>query len=166
MRAPIPSSQVRGGGVQNLPEHLNYSDDLVTGIDKLKKKAKTTISDPVIRKRVIDSITNLQDASLQVVPRGQLIVGKKANILDGKRKRKNTKAEAKVKPPKKKTRNKSMRAKFGLKPGDTVSVMAEAFDRKEPGSYSKQNSGRGVGIVKEVWFTIGIRRWFKVSSQV
>jgi hypothetical protein len=151
-----------------VPEHLSYSDNLVTGIETLKKKAETTISDPGIRKRVIDSITNLRNrvidsitnlrnTSSQVVPKGQLRVGKKtkmrvdvANILQGKRKRVSF-VEDKVEPPKKKTRDKSMRAKFGLKPGDVVPVASEAFDGKEPGSYSKQNPGRCFGIIKQVW---------------
>ena len=55
-----------------LPEHHSYSEDLASGILALKKKAETTISDPGIRKRVIDSITNLQDVSARVVKKGQL----------------------------------------------------------------------------------------------
>ncbi len=77
-----------------IPEHQSYIEALASGILALKKKAETTISDPGIRKRVIDSITNLQDVSARVVERGQLKKGKKvhfkiddANIVQGKRKR-------------------------------------------------------------------------------
>ncbi len=149
-------SSSQGGGLI-VPEHLSYNNDLATGIEALRKKAETTISDPGIRKRVIDSITNLRNTSSQVVPQGQLKVGKKtkmkvdvANILPGKRKRVSF-VEDKVEPSKKKTRDKSMRAKFGLKPGDVVSVAPEAFDGKEPGNYSGQNPGRCFGIIKQVW---------------
>jgi transcription antitermination factor NusG len=61
-----------------------------------------------------------------------------ANILQGKRKGASL-ADDKIEPSKKKARDKSMRAKFGLKPGDVVSVAPEVFDGKVPGSYSKQN---------------------------
>ncbi len=50
-----------------IPEHLSYDDDLETGIRALKEKAMKTVSDPGIRKKVIDSITNLQDISSRVV---------------------------------------------------------------------------------------------------
>ncbi len=59
------------------PEHLSYEDDLATGIEALKEKAKLTISDPGIRKRVIDSITKVQNVTSRVVERGQLKKGKK-----------------------------------------------------------------------------------------
>ena len=141
-----------------VPEHLSYSDDLAAGIEALKKKAQKTISDPGIRRRVIDSINNLQDASSLVVPKGQLKRGKNvklkidvANIVQGKRKRADSNQVAKEMPPKKKVKEKSMRAKFGIKPGDVVSVTPEAFDGKTPGSYSKNNPERCFGIVKKVW---------------
>jgi hypothetical protein len=88
--ADTQSSSLGEGLVK--PEHLGYSEDLASGILALKKKAETTISDPGIRKRVIDSITNLQDASARVVDKGQLKKGKKvkfkidvANIVQGKK---------------------------------------------------------------------------------
>ena len=162
MRAPTrlddsadTQSTSQGEGVI-IPEHLGYNDDLATGIEALKKKAETTICDPGIRKRVIDSIANLRNTSSQVVPKGQLKVGKQtkmkvdvANILQGKRKRASL-ADDKIEPSKKKARDKSMRAKFGLKPGDVVSVAPEVFDGKVPGSYSKQNPKRCFGVVKQV----------------
>ena len=142
-----------------IPEHQSYSVDLASEIRALKEKAATTISDPGIRKRVIDSITKLQDASAQVVEKGQLKKGKKvrykidvANIVSGKRKRdvveKDQPSQA---PPKRKVREKQSRAKFGLKSGDAVSVAPQLFDGKRPGSFSKTNPSRQFGTVKKVW---------------
>ncbi len=46
---------------------------------------------------------------------------------------------------------KNLRAKFGLKIGDIISVATQLFDGKEPGSYSKDNPKRQFGNVKRVW---------------
>jgi hypothetical protein len=176
-----------------IPEHLSYDDDLETGIRALKEKTMKTISDPGIRKKVIDSITNLQDISSRVVEPKQLKVGKKnknqidqANIILGKRKMRDLKEDLMVKNlvnaedkweaaiamqpeaaypenksvekeaspiarPKKKVKEKHARAKFGLKPGDAISVAPQLFDGKEPGSFSKNNPDRQYGTVKRVW---------------
>ena len=55
-----------------VPEHASYDEDLATGINALKQKAETTISDPGIRARVLKSIKTLEDAATNVVPRGLL----------------------------------------------------------------------------------------------
>jgi hypothetical protein len=154
-------SPSQGEGVI-VPEHLSYDDDLETGIRALKEKAMKTISDPGIRKKVIDSITNLQDVSSRVVEPKQLKVGKKtkskidqANIILGKRRRRDQEeAEREATPiarPKKKVKEKHARAKFGLKPGDAISVAPQLFDGKKPGSYSKDNPDRQYGTVRKVW---------------
>ncbi len=69
MRAPTrpderadTQSPSQGEGVI-VPEHIGYNDDLASGILALKEKAQSTISDPGIRRKVIDSITNLQEMS-------------------------------------------------------------------------------------------------------
>ena len=153
-------SPSQGEGVI-IPEHLSYDDDLETGIRALKEKAMKTISDPGIRKKVIDSITNLQDVSSRVVEPKQLKVGKKiknkidqANIILGKRKRRGQeeaeKETAQIARPKKKIKVKGARAKFGLKPG-AISVAPQLFDGKKPGSYSKDNPDRQYGTVRRVW---------------
>jgi hypothetical protein len=142
-----------------VPEHSSYNDDLAAGIKALREKAMKTISDPGIRRRVIDSITNLQDVSAQVVDKGQLRKGKNvrdrvnvANIVDGKRKRETSAKEMEAEaPPKRKVKLKNLRAKFGLKKGDTISVSSKLFDGKKPGSYSKDNPERQFGNVKRVW---------------
>ncbi len=132
---------------------------LAAGIKALRKKALETISDPGIRRRVIDSITNLQDVSARVVDRGQLRKDKNvrdsvnvANIVGGKRKRETSAKEMEAEaPPKRKVKLKNLRAKFGLKNGDTISVSSTLFDGKKPGSYSKDNPERQFGNVKRVW---------------
>jgi hypothetical protein len=144
-----------------VPEHQSYSDDLASGILALKKKAETTISDPGIRKRVIDSITNLQDVSARVVDKGQLKRGKKvkskidvANIVQGKRKRGASEQEASDEveaPPKKRVKEKQSKAKAGLKPGDAISVAPQLFDGGKPGSYSRDNPERQFGTVIKVF---------------
>ena len=141
------------------PEHLSYDSDLVTGIKALKEKAETTISDPSIRKKVIDHFTNLEDISANVVPRNQLKKGKNrksnvnvVNIVQGKRKREAPSNSTVIKqPPKKKVKEKAARVKFGLKRGDIVSVAPEEFDGKEAGSYSADNPERCHGVVCQVW---------------
>jgi hypothetical protein len=55
-----------------VPEHSSYNEDLAEGILALKQKAESTIKDPNTRKKIIDSIENLLDASSNVVPRNQL----------------------------------------------------------------------------------------------
>jgi hypothetical protein len=151
-------SPSQGEGVI-VPEHLSYSDDLASGILALKEKAQSTISDPGIRRKVIDSITNLQDVSARVVERGQLKRGKKthakvdvANIVQGKRKRVSVEDDVvKEAPPKRKVKEKSTSALAGLKPGDAISVAPELFDGKKPGSYSKDHPERQFGTVVKVW---------------
>jgi hypothetical protein len=144
-----------------LPEHQSYSEDLASGILALKNKSETTISDPGIRKRVIDSITNLQDVSARVVEKGQLKKGKRvhfkidiANIVQGKRKRGEPEQEASEEVealPKRKVKTKQAKTKAGLKPGDAISVTPQLFDGDKPGSYSKDNPKRQFGTVVKVF---------------
>jgi hypothetical protein len=142
-----------------VPEHLSYSDDLASGILALKEKAQSTISDPGIRRKVIDSITNLQDVLARVVERGQLKRGKSthakvdiANIVQGKRKRLQCDDEVNVEAsPKRKVKEKVAKTKTGLKPGDAISVAPEMFDGNEPGSYSNDHPERQFGTVLRVW---------------
>ncbi len=144
-----------------IPEHQSYSEDLASGILALKKKAETTISDPGIRKRIIDSIANLQDVSARVVKKGQLKKGKRvhskidvANIVQGKRKRKGHEEDASDEdeaPPKWRVKEKQAKAKDGLKPGDAISVAPQLFDGDKPGSYSKDNPERQFGTVVKVF---------------
>jgi hypothetical protein len=148
----------QGEGVVR-PEHLNYNDDLAAGIKALKEKAEKTINDPSIRKKVIESIMNLEDVASNVVPRNQLKKGKNkksnvnvANIVKGKRNRVHFEEPNETEqPPKKKVKEKIPRVKFGLKRGDIVSVAPEEFDGKEPGSYSAKNPERCHGVVIKVW---------------
>ncbi len=141
-----------------IPEHVSYRDDLATGIQALKEKAASTISDPGLRAKVMKSIKVLEDTSSRVVPRGQLKVGKKkaadkvqeGNIVVGKRKR--VTFERPVdKPPKRKVKEKSLRPRFGLKKGDAVSVSPKMFDGGKPGSFSKDNPERQLGTIVRVW---------------
>ncbi len=142
-----------------VPEHLGYIDDLASGILALKEKAQTTISDPGIRRKVIDSITNLQDVSARVVERGQLKRGKRthakvdnANIVQGKRKRVRFEdSTIDETPPKRKVKERVFKAKAGLKPGDAIFVAPEIFDGNKPGSYSKEHPERQFGTVLKVW---------------
>jgi hypothetical protein len=141
------------------PVHLSYDSDLATGIRALKEKAEATISDPSIRKKVIDHFTNLEDMSANVVQRNQLKKGKNkksnvnvVNIVQGKRKREASSKSSDIEqPPKKKVKEKAVRVKFGLKRGDIVSAAPEEFDGKEPGSYSADNPNRCHGVVCQVW---------------
>ena len=166
MRAPTQldesaDSQSPSQGEDEIrPEHLSYEDDLATGIEALKEKAKLTISDPGIRKRVIDSITKVQDVASRVVERGQLKKSKNvkfkvdvSNVVCGKRVREKSMNENDIQrlPKKMKVTDKGSRAKFGIKPGDAISVAPEIFDGKVPGSFSKTNKERQFGIVKRVW---------------
>jgi hypothetical protein len=88
--ADTQSSSLGEGPV--VPEHNSYSEDLAEVILALKQKAESTINDPTIRRKVVDSITNLLDVSTNVVPRNQLKKGKQskdnvniANVIEGKR---------------------------------------------------------------------------------
>ena len=88
-----------------LPEHSSYAGDLADGILAQKETVEKTISDPGIRKRVIDSIKNLQDASTNLILRNQLKRGKNvkhkidiSNIVQGSRKRKSTDDGVEAKP--------------------------------------------------------------------
>ncbi len=151
-------SPSQGEGVI-VPEHLGYIDDLASGILALKEKAQSTISDPGIRRKVIDSITDLQDVLARVVERGQLKRGKrthakvdKANIVQGKRKRVSFEdATIDETPPKRKVKERAFKAKAGLKPGDAISVAHEIFDGNKSGSYSKEHPERQFGTVLKVW---------------
>ena len=142
-----------------VPEHASYDEDLATGINALKQKAETIISDPGIRARVLKSIKSLEDAATNVVPRGLLKQGKKvdgninvSNILKEKRNRNSLKDELKDEgPPKKKIKEKVERPRFGLKRGDAVSVAPEIFDGKKAGSFSKDNPERQFGTIVRVW---------------
>jgi hypothetical protein len=143
-----------------VPEHASYADDLASGIKALKQKAESSISDPGIRAKVLNSIKNLEEASSRVVQRGQLKIGKKradaevdaANVVQGKRKRVSVKdMDVKERPPKKKVKEKIQRLRFGLKKGDAVSAAPEIFDGDEPGSFSKFNPKRQLGTIVRVW---------------
>jgi hypothetical protein len=143
-----------------VPEHASYADDLANGIKALKQKAESSISDPGIRAKVLNSIKNLEDASSRVVQRGQLKIGKKradaevdaANVVQGKRKRGSFKdTGVKKQPPKKKVKEKNQRLRFGLKKGDAVSAAPEIFDGDIPGSFSKTNPKRQLGTIVRVW---------------
>ncbi len=132
----------------------------MSGIKALKQKVESTISDPGIRAKVLNSIKNLENTSNRVIKRGQLKNGKRradaevntANIVQGKRKRVRFKDEAvKEQPPKKKVKEKIQRPRFGLKKGDAVSAAPEIFDGDEPGSFSKSNSKRQLGTIVRVW---------------
>ncbi len=123
-----------------VPEHQSYSEDSASGILALKKKTETTVSDPGIRKRVIDSITNLQDVSARVVKKGQLkkvresiprlmlramnnLKKVREYIVQGKRKRGEREQEASDEAeaqPKRKVKEKQAKANAGLKPGDAI----------------------------------------------
>ncbi len=46
---------------------------------------------------------------------------------------------------------KRVEVKFQFKVGDGVSVKAEEFDGKKPGSFSKDNPGRQLGVVVNIW---------------
>ena len=156
-----------------VPEHNSYSEDLAEGILALKRKAESTINDPTIRRKVVDSITNLLDESTNVVPRNQLKTGKQskgnvnvANVIEGKRMRvkegENVAARKRaiekqaddvegLEPPKKKVKEKTLLPKFGIKRGDAVSVSSKVFDGNNPGSFSKSNPERQHGTVARVW---------------
>jgi hypothetical protein len=156
-----------------VPEHSSYNEDLAEGILALKQKAESTINDPNTRKKIIDSIENLLDASSNVVSRNQLKKGKKskmnidvANVIEGKRIRpenaeavvakkrpreKHAEEGAESEPLKKKKKEKTLLPKFGLKRGDAVSVSSKVFDGDNPGSFSKSNPERQLGTVARVW---------------
>jgi hypothetical protein len=156
-----------------VPEHCSYEGDLAEGILALKQKAESTINDPNARKKIIDSIENLLDASSHVVPRNQLKKGKKikfnvdeANVVEGKRvtrtkadsvaAKKRTREDradegAESEPMKKKQKDKILLPRFGLKRGDAVSVSSKVFDGDKPGSFSKSNPKRQLGTVARVW---------------
>jgi hypothetical protein len=156
-----------------VPEHSSYSGDLAEGILALKQRAENTIRDPTVRRKVVDSITNLLDSSTNVVPRNQLKKGKRSktnvnvsNVVEGKRvrlksndkmvseKRARTEQDddvAVVEPPKKKVKKKTLLPKYGLKRGDAVSISSKVFDGDNPGSYSKSHPERQLGTVARVW---------------
>jgi hypothetical protein len=141
-----------------VPEHSSYAGDLADGILALKEKAEKTISDPGIRKRVIDSIIDLEEASANVIPRNQLKKGKNvkfkidtSNIVQGSRKRKSIDDGTEAKPIKEQKKARKVSKKTMLKKGDAISVSSKLFDGNEPGSFSATNRERQFGTVLRVW---------------
>ena len=43
------------------------------------------------------------------------------------------------------------KSKFGFQVGDGISAKAELFDGNKPGSFSKDNPGRHLGVIKKTW---------------
>jgi hypothetical protein len=152
------SSQGEGSVV---PEHLSYSSDLASGIANLKEKAAHQIEDPGIRQKVLNSLNKVGDVMSNVVDRGALKVGKKANgdvtsdnIVEGKRQRgvpveKEPDSVSEPSAMKKKQAKKVNMFKFNV--GDIVSVSPKLFDVDDPESFSEENPERKFGNIKRVW---------------
>jgi len=116
-----------------VPEHITYVNDLASGIEKLTKKAKSLLIEPRIREKVIKSLEAAKkSAGGEIEPR---------QLRKGLQKNNEVNADNIVNAK----RNKEGQLKFQV--GDGVSVRAELFDGKRPGSFSKLNPERQLGVV-------------------
>jgi hypothetical protein len=127
-----------------IPEHVTYAEDLPSGLRKVAEAAQALNLEPGIKERVMQSLNSAKKSVEGEIRPKQLSKGKKVkdgnvsakNIVLGKRKTTSSKKS-----------KQSGSTKFGLQVGDGVSVRAEEFDGNKPGSYSKKNPGRHLGVV-------------------
>ena len=128
-------------------------------IEKAVEKAKSTVASKSVRERIVAKLREgkdlLQGASIR---KGALARGKKkksiskSNIVTGKRKAKESKAEEyykKVSSDGGGLKKKDAKGKTQIKKGDWVSASPTVFDGDEPGSYSDGHPERCHGIVLE-----------------
>ena len=114
-----------------------YADDLASGIRKLSEATQALNIAPGIKDKVLKSLAVAKRRAEGEIAPKQMKKGKKVkdgnvavqNIVQGKR----------------------VEVKFQFKVGDGVSVKAEEFDGKKPGSFSKDNPGRQLGVVVNIW---------------
>jgi hypothetical protein len=124
-----------------VPEHITYVDDLASGIENLTKKAKSLLTEPRIREKVIKSLEAAKkSAGGEIEPR---------QLRKGLQKKSEVNADNIVNAK----RNREGQLQFQV--GDGVSVKAELFDGKRPGSFSKLNPERQLGVVVNLWHEQG-----------
>jgi hypothetical protein len=139
------------------PEHVTYAEDLSSGIQKVAEAAEALNLEPGTKERVMKSLMSAKRSAEGDVHPKQLKKGKKSsngnvsaeNIVRGKRKTPLKLVSARTTSSKKSKH--SGRTKFGFQVGDGVSVRAEEFDGNKPGSYSKHQSGRHLGVIVGIW---------------
>ncbi len=132
-----------------IPEHATYAGDLTDAAQALNLE-------PGIKEKVLKSILIARNKVEGVVQPKQLSKGKKQsngnvdarNILRGKRITQSTSGNS---TSAKKSKQNCKAVKFRFQVGDGVSVRAEEFDGNKPGSYSRSNPGRHLGVVTKVW---------------
>ena len=173
------NAQYAGPGEgEYVPEHLSYSsrDQLSNDIRALQEKAKSTISEPSIREKIINGLRKAHEANNGEHDSGVLRRGKEealqragrrassrmevgsSNVISGKRTRSGesppVSKKAKSDLPNKMDANgrkkvKSNGLKIGV--GDLVSASPNIFDGTVPGSFSSANPERQYGVVTKVW---------------
>ncbi len=119
-----------------VPEHAMYYVDLASGIRKIADATRELNIAPGIKEKILSSLSMAKKSAEGEIQAKQLSRGKRKrgnvdidNIVEGKRA--------------------GEQLKFQI--GDGVSVKAQVFDGKKPGSFSKKNPGRQFGVVKDIW---------------
>jgi hypothetical protein len=166
----------QGEGVV-VPEHKTYQVDLSSGIRELQRKAESSIAKPSVREKVLSTLEAARRTIDGEIDSKQLKKGKitknkidVSNVILTKRRRapvpvieaEEQKREVAVvdaeerngmmlKRKLNKVKKKVEKVKgFRFQVGDGVSVSAKIFDGDEPGSFSKENPERQLGIVVKI----------------
>ena len=145
-----------------VPEHTTYEADLASGIQRLKADVASIISEPGIREKVMKVLDKAKRTVEGEIEPKQLSKGKKqdgnvstVNIVPGKRKKPPGPMKTVNLASGEKSRNvkqgRARKSKFGFQVGDGISAKAELFDGNKPGSFSKDNPGRHLGVIKKTW---------------
>jgi hypothetical protein len=135
-------------------EHKTYDVDLSYGIRELQAKAEASIAQPSIREKVLQTLEKARKVVEGEIASKQLKKGKRtkssidtANVVLGKRRKEMVAVDGVDERLKKK---KSMKVPAFQK-GDGVSVSAKIFDGDKPGSFSRENPERQLGVIRRVW---------------
>jgi hypothetical protein len=126
----------------------------------MKARIEKEIAEPDIREKVLQGLRKASSAIGREVSKGELKIGKrssktevkKGNIISGKRKRGSKKLSA-VESKKGKVNTSKLSSKDVMcaSAGDLVSCSPTLFDGEIPGSWSKENPQRCLGVVTKRW---------------